>query len=136
MQVHEAVAAPILNLSESECIAAAKNYTLTVANIRGTAPCNVWNYCASPTGSCRYTFPNGTSQVSSINADTRGGPFCSLGYSNAVDNNEYVQPAYIAGLGLGSAGLHSSAAVLLLGSQRLESPCLAVTSCVSCPVIL
>ena len=92
-----------MGITESQCILEAKNYTLSVANVEGTAPANVWNFCA--TGICNYTFPNGTSgQFISPYAGSHTSSICALGYSNAVDNSEYVVPATINSPGLGSAG--------------------------------
>ena len=95
---------PLLGLSESECILQAKNYTIAVANVNGSPPANLWNYCA--TGVCRYTYNNGTSgeYVSSHAGSHHTASTCQLGYSNAVDSNEYVVPANIDPPGLGSAG--------------------------------
>nr|QOL01268.1 putative extracellular protein TR9_071c [Trebouxia lynnae] len=98
-----AILDPALSLTESECIVRAKNYTLTEANMEGTAPANVWNYCS--TGICNYTLLNGTSGTFvSPYAGTHTESICQMGYSNAVDNNEYVEPAYITGIGQGTAG--------------------------------
>ncbi|DBA98816.1 hypothetical protein WJX77_006821 [Trebouxia sp. C0004] len=94
---------PALNVTESECILLAKNYTLNTANVKDSPPANVWNFCA--TGICNYTFPNGTTGESiSPYAGSHTASTCQFGYSSAVDNNEYVQPAYILPPGLGSAG--------------------------------
>lgn len=94
---------PALGLTESECIVHAKNYTLQTANVQGTRPANVWNFCA--TGICNYTFPNGTSGTSvSPYAGSHTASTCSLGYSSAGDSNQYVQPAYITSPAQGSAG--------------------------------
>ena len=94
---------PALSLSESECIAVAKNYTLTQANVKGTSPAKVWNYCS--TGICNYTIPNGTSGTFvSPYAGAHTASICQLGYSTAVDNNDFVEAAMITGTGSGSAG--------------------------------
>lgn len=95
-------------MTESQCILQAKNYTLTVANVDGTPPANVWNFCTTET--CNYTFPNGTSgQFISPYAGSHTSSICQLGYSSAVDNSEYVVPASIQSPGLGSTGmLHAS----------------------------
>ena len=103
LQYDVAILDPALSLTESECIVRAKNYTLTEANMEGTAPANVWNYCS--TGICNYTLLNGTSGTFvSPYAGTHTESICQMGYSNAVDNNEYVEPAYITGIGQGTAG--------------------------------
>jgi len=108
VQVDQQILDPALNVTESECILLAKNYTLNTANINGSPPANVWNFCA--TGICNYTFPNGTYGESiSPYAGSHTTSTCQFGYSNAVDNNEYVQPAYILPPGLGSAGECSDA---------------------------
>lgn len=92
-----------MGITESQCILEAKNYTMTVANVKDTAPANVWNFCA--TGICIYTFPNGTTgQFISPYAGSHTSSICQLGYSNAVDNSEYVVPATINSPGLGSTG--------------------------------
>ncbi|KAL0056069.1 hypothetical protein WJX82_007413 [Trebouxia sp. C0006] len=94
---------PALGLTESECIVRAKNYTLTQANVQGTPPANVWNYCS--TGVCNYTMVNGTQGTFiSPYAGTHTTSICQMGYSAAVDSNEYVEPAYITGIGQGTAG--------------------------------
>ena len=103
MQVDQLISDPTLNVTESQCILLAKNYTLSVANVKGSPPANVWNFCA--TGICNYTFPNGTTGESiSPYAGSHTASTCQLGYSSAVASNEYVQPAYIQSPGLGSAG--------------------------------
>ena len=103
MQVDQLILDPTLNVTESQCILLAKNYTLSVANVKGSPPANVWNFCA--TGICNYIFPDGTTGESiSPYAGSHTASTCQLGYSSAVDSNEYVQPAYIQSPGLGSAG--------------------------------
>ena len=103
---------PALGLTESECIVRAKNYTLTQANVQGTPPANVWNYCS--TGVCNYTMVNGTQGTFiSPYAGTHTTSICQMGYSAAVDSNEYVEPAYITGIGQGTAGESSAASVCL-----------------------
>lgn len=103
MQVDEPIGDPFVGMTESQCILQAKNYTITVANVNGTPPTNVWNLCA--TGTCNYTFTNGTSgQFISPFAAFLSSSVCQLGYSNAVDNSEYVVPASIQLPGLGSTG--------------------------------
>ena len=112
-QVDQQILDPALNVTESECILLAKNYTLNTANVNGSPPANVWNFCA--TGICNYTFPNGTTGESiSPYAGSHSASTCQLGYSSAVDNNEYVQPAYILSPGLGSAGERSDAVLCML----------------------
>ncbi len=56
-----------------------------------------------------------------------------MGYSAAVDSNEYVEPAYITGIGQGTAGESSAASVCLSVHVVVEwcqkvlvSRCLAV----------
>ncbi|DBB15342.1 TPA: hypothetical protein ACH3X3_003587 [Trebouxia sp. C0006] len=108
LPVDQQILDPALNVTESECILLAKNYTLNTANVNGSPPANVWNFCA--TGICNYTFPNGTFGESiSPYAGSHTASTCQFGYSSAVDNNEYVQPAYILPPGMGSAGEHSHA---------------------------
>jgi len=103
---------PALGLTESECIVRAKNYTLTQANVQGTPPANVWDYCS--TGVCNYTLANGTQGTFvSPYAGTHTTSICQMGYSAAVDSNEYVEPAYITGIGQGTAGESSPASVCL-----------------------
>ena len=103
LQVDQSISDPALDVTESECIRLAKNYTLTVANVKGSPPANVWNFCA--TGICNYTFANGTSGTSvSPYAGSHTASTCQRGYSLAVDSNEYVEPARISAPGLGSAG--------------------------------
>ena len=115
----------------------AKNYTLTQATVAGTAPANVWNYCL--TGVCNYTFANGTSGTFvSPYAGTHTASICQMGYSAAVDSNEYVEPAYITGTGLGTAGERMSAPLtrLLFGTLGSESwyVWLAVCLCEHLPI--
>ena len=103
LQVDQPIRDPFVGVTESQCILEAKIYTITVANVDDTPPANVWNFCA--TGTCNYAFPNGTSGVFiSSYAGSHTSSICQLGYSNAVDNNEYVVPAAIQSPGLGSAG--------------------------------
>lgn len=98
----EPIADPFVGLTESQCIVAAKNASLA-ANANNTIPANVWNYCSS--GVCNYTMTNGTSfTFVSPYAGSHTNSICQLGYSTAVDNNEYVEPAYLTGLGQGTAG--------------------------------
>ncbi|DBA75926.1 TPA: hypothetical protein ACH3X2_008985 [Trebouxia sp. C0005] len=102
---------PALGLTESECIVRAKNYTLTRADVQGTPPANVWDYCS--TGVCNYNLANGTQGTFvSPYAGTHTTSICQMGYSAAVDSNEYVEPAYITGTGQGTAG-ESAASVCL-----------------------
>ncbi len=90
----------------------AKKYTLTQADIQGTPPANVWDYCS--TGVCNYTLANGTQGTFvSPYAGTHTTSICQMGYSAAVDSNEYVEPAYITGIGQGTAGESSAASVCL-----------------------
>jgi len=113
VQVDHQILDPALNVTESECLLLAKNYTLNTANVDGSPPANVWNFCA--TGICNYTFPNGTTGESiSPYAGSHTASTCQFGYSSAVDNNEYVQPAYILSPGLGSAGERSRAVMCML----------------------
>ena len=128
MQVDQLIRDPVLSLTESQCILQAKNYTLTMANVNGSPPANVWNFCA--TGICNYTFANGTSGRSiSPYAGSHTASTCQLGYSAAVDRNEYVEPAYIQSPGQGSAGEGA-----VLGWARL---CCAVLCCaVLCCAVL
>jgi len=101
---------PALGLTESECIVRAKNYTLTQADVQGTPPANVWNYCS--TGVCNYTMVNGTELTFvSPYAGAHTTSICQMGYSAAVDSNEYVEPAYITGIGQGTAGESSAPSV-------------------------
>ena len=116
MQVDQLISDPALNVTETQCILLAKNYTLSVANVKGIPPANVWNFCA--TGICNYTFPNGTTGESiSPYAGSHTASTCQLGYSSAVDSNEYVQPAYIQSPGLGSAGGVAAQCVLCLSCR-------------------
>ena len=91
-----------MGLTESECIVAAKTYTLTVAAVRGKPPANVWNFCAIGVCTCYYADgrfstlqPFGSNNTQSV---------CQLGYSIAVDNNEWVEPAIAKTPGVGNAG--------------------------------
>lgn len=94
---------PALGLTESQCLVLAKNHTLAVSNVNGTAPANVWNFCA--TGVCNYTFANGTTGVFvSPYAGSHTASVCQLGYSSAVDNNDYLEAAVIQAPGQGNAG--------------------------------
>lgn len=94
---------PALGLTESQCLVSAKNHTLAVSNMDNTVPANVWNFCA--TGICNYTFANGTTGVFvSPYAGTHTESVCQLGYSSAVDNNEYLEAAVIQAPGEGNAG--------------------------------
>jgi len=103
VQADQLIRDPALNVTESECILLAKNYTVSVANEENSAPANVWNFCA--TGICNYVFANGTAgEEISPYPGLKNISTCQLGYSSAVDNNEYVEPAYIQSPGLGSAG--------------------------------
>lgn len=103
LKVDQSIRDPALGLTESECIILAKNYTLTVANVNGSPPANVWNFCA--TGICNYTFANGTTGESiSPYAGTHTQSTCQLGYSSAVDNNEWLEAAVIQAPGQGNAG--------------------------------
>ena len=98
----------------------AKNYTLTQANVHGTAPANVWDYCSIGVGN--YTLANGTTgKFMSPYAGMHSALLCQMGYSAAVNSNEYVEPANITGTGQGSAGKWSGAAV-----------CLSVCLCMLC----
>ncbi len=118
VQVDHQMLDPALNVTESECILLAKNYTVNTANVNGSPPANVWNFCA--TGICKYTFPNGTSGESiSPYAGSHTASTCQFGFSSAVDNNEYVQPAYILPPGLGSAGERSDAVLCMLCCAKL-----------------
>ncbi len=93
---------PSLGLTESQCLVLAKNHTLAVSNVDNTAPANVWNFCA--TGVCNYAFANGTTGVLiSPYAGSHTASVCQLGYSSAVDNNEYLEAAVIQN-GEGNAG--------------------------------
>ncbi len=126
VQVDQQILDPALNVTESECILLAKNHTLNTANANGSPPANVWNFCA--TGVCNYTFPNGTTGESiSPYAGSHTASTCQFGYSSAVDNNEYVQPAYILPPGLGSGG-EGSDAVLCYACCAVH----AVLCCVCC----
>lgn len=103
VKVDQLIRDPSLDMTESECIILAKNYTLTVANVKGSPPANVWNFCA--TGICNYTFANGTTGESiSPYAGVHTQSTCQLGYSSAVDNNEWLEAAVIQAPGQGSAG--------------------------------
>lgn len=111
LQVDTPILDPALGLTESECIVRAKNYTLTRADVQGTPPANVWDYCS--TGVCNYNLANGTQGTFvSPYAGTHTTSICQMGYSAAVDSNEYVEPAYITGTGQGTAG-ESAASVCL-----------------------
>ena len=127
MQVDQLIRDPFLSLTESQCILQAKNYTLTVANANGSPPANVWNFCA--TGICNYTFVNGTSgRYISPYAGSHTASTCQLGYSAAVDRNEYVEPAYIQLPGQGSAG-EGGRAVLCRAVLCYAVLCCAVLCC-------
>ena len=103
MQMDQLISDPALGLTESQCLVLAKNHTLAVSNPKGTAPANVWNFCA--TGICNYTFANGTTGVFvSPYAGSHTASVCQLGYSSAVDNNEYLEAAVIQTPGQGNAG--------------------------------
>ena len=103
LQYDAAILDPALSLTESECIARAKNYTLTQANVKGTAPANVWSYCS--TAICNYTYANGTSaSFVSPCAGKHPASICQMGYSFAVDSNKYMEPAMLTGIGSGTAG--------------------------------
>ncbi len=85
---------PALNLTETQCILLAKNYTLAIANKNNTPPANVWNFCA--TGICNYTYSNGTTgQVISPYPGAKNISICQLGYSILADNSQFVEPAVI-----------------------------------------
>ncbi len=104
---------PALGLTESQCLVLAKNHTLAVSNVNGTAPANVWNFCA--TGVCKYTFANGTTGVFvSPYAGSHTASVCQLGYSSAVDNNDYLEAAVIQAPGQGNAGKGGGGASVML----------------------
>ncbi|KAL0046176.1 hypothetical protein WJX82_004891 [Trebouxia sp. C0006] len=103
LPVDKLISNPALGLTESQCLASAKNHTLAVSNVDNTVPANVWNFCA--TGICNYTFANGTTGVFvSPYAGTHTESVCQLGYSSAVDNNEHLEAAVIQAPGEGNAG--------------------------------
>ena len=102
VQVDQVVGTAYLGLTESECIVAAKNYTLTVANVKGSPPANVWNFCAI--GVCTFYYADGRFITLQTFGSNNTESVCQLGYSVAVDNNEWVEPAIAQTAGVGNAG--------------------------------
>ena len=118
-----------MGLTDSECVVAAKNATLQ-ANGNNTAPADVWNYCA--TGVCNFTMPNGTIfTFISPYAGSHTDSICQLGYSSAVDNNEYVEPALLTGTGQATAD-QTHLCLPILGKNGL----LTLHYVLACPSLL